>query len=123
MDFFRSHQRNPAPEKIYLVVDDTRYNRNFWVRVDEKIDLKERARVEAERKKEKFVLKTKNVKKVSLLLNDWHYEEGKPYEVLLNKKSVFRASLNFDPAVLLDSLENENDYARLYGVRLTFDIE
>jgi hypothetical protein len=123
MDFFRSHQRNPAPEKIYLVVDDTRYNRNFWVRVDEKIDPKERARVEAERKKEKFVLKTKNVKKVSLLLNDWHYEEGKPYEVLLNKKSIFRGSLTFDPAVLLDSLENENDYARLYGVRLTFDIE
>jgi len=123
MDFFQSYQRNPAPEKICLIVDDIRYNRNLWIRVDEKMDTKERARVEAERKKEKFVLKTKNVKKVSLLLNDWHYEEGKLYEVLINKKLVFRGALNFDPDVLLDSLENENDYARLYGVHLAFDIE
>ncbi|MFC2165300.1 hypothetical protein ACFLT2_09925 [Acidobacteriota bacterium] len=121
MDFFQKHQRNPAPKKINLVVDDMKYNRNFWVRIDEKMDPRERARVKAEMKKGQFILKTKNVKKISLLLNDFHYDSGTFYEFKVNNKIVFEGSLKLDPALLLESLCTETDAARLYGVRLSFD--
>jgi hypothetical protein len=123
MDFFQRHKRNPAPQKLNLVVDDMRYNRNFWVRVDEKRDPKERARVEAEIKKDQFILKTKNVKKISLLLNDFHYDHSTFYEVKVNNKIVFQGSLKLDPEILLESLNTEKDVARLYGVRFSFDID
>jgi predicted esterase len=123
MDFFQKHKRNPAPQKLNLVVDDMRYNRNFWIRVDEKRDPKERARVKAEIKKDQFILKTKNVKKISLLLNDFHYDSSTFYEVKVNNKIVFQGSLKLDPEILLESLNTEKDVARLYGVRLSFDID
>jgi len=123
MDFFRKHKRNPAPKKLNLVVDDMKYNRNFWVRVEEKVDPLERAQVNAEIKKNLFVLKTKNVKKISLLLNDFHYEDGTEYEIKLNKKTIFKGFLKLDPGLLLESLRTENDVARLYGLRLSFDID
>jgi len=36
---------------------------------------------------------------------------------------VFQGRLQLDPAALGESLRTETDYARLYGVKLTFDIQ
>jgi hypothetical protein len=122
MGFFRKQKRNPAPKKLNLVVEDMMYNRNFWVRVDEKADPEKRARVKAEMKKGQFVLKTKNVRKISLLLNDFHYDSDTLYEVKINSKVVFRGSLKLDPSLLIESLKAEKDVARLFGVRLSYDL-
>jgi len=123
MGFFRKHRRNSVIKKLHLVVDDMKYNRNFWIRVDAKADPEQRARVKAEVKKGQFILKTKNIKKISLLLNDSQYDLNTIYEIKVNKKVVFRGSLKLDPALLMESLRSEDDVARLYGVCLSFDID
>jgi len=122
MNFFRKNKRNAAPDRINLVVDNLKYNRNFWVRVDAKLDPQKRAWVKAQKKEKKFTLETKNVKTLSLLLNDRHYAEGDEYEIVLNGKRVYRGPFKLDPKALLESLQDEQDPARLYGVELTFDI-
>ena len=122
MNFFRKNKRNPAPSKINLIVDNPKYNRNFWISVDAKLDPQKRARLKAQRKGNILVLETKNVKTLSLLLNDWLYKEGNEYEVIVNDKSVFRGKLQADVHALKESLENELDPARLYGIKLTFDV-
>jgi len=119
--FFRKHERNPAPKKIYLIVDDPEYNRNFWIQVDQKKDLSKRARVKAEKKENRFEISVENVKKISLILNDFHYDRETEYHVILNKKEVFRGYIKLNPGVLIRSLSHEYDYAKLYGVKLTFD--
>jgi len=40
-----------------------------------------------------------------------------------DKKIVFQGRLQLDPAALGESLRTETDYARLCGVKLTFDIQ
>ena len=122
MNFFRRYKRNPAPGKINLVVDNPKYNRSFWIRVETKRDPQKRARVKAERKGNKIILETGNVKTVSLLLNDRIYSEGSEYEVVINGKNVFRGKLQVDPLTLNESLQKETDPARIYGVKLTFDV-
>lgn len=124
MDFLRKNERrNPFPRLLHLVVDDPQFNRNFWVRVEEKFKPQERAYVTAERHANTFVLKTKNVRKVSLLLSDLHYRPEEEYDVVVNKKSAFRGSWKLEPAALQESFLQEKDYARLYGVKWTWEIE
>lgn len=123
MSFLRKKgTRLSAPRLIHLVVDDLEFNRNFWIRVEERIDISQRAHLKAERKGTQFVIETKNIKKLSLLLSDLHYDPDKEYEVIINKKLVFQGRLELDPVVLLESLLQENDYARLYGVKLCFEL-
>jgi len=73
-------------------------------------------------KKLKIVVETRNVAGLSLLLNDLHYGPD-PLEIVIDKKTVFQGRLQLDPAALGESLRTETDYARLYGVKLTFDIQ
>jgi hypothetical protein len=68
------------------------------------------------------VVETQNVAGLSLLLNDLHYGPD-PVEVVVNKKTVFQGRLHLDPTTLGESLRTETDYARLYGVKLIFDIQ
>jgi poly(3-hydroxybutyrate) depolymerase len=122
LSFFRKYRRDPAPAKLRLVMDDASEGRAFWVRIDGKADPAQRASVEAELKKGRIVVRTRNVARLSLLLNDLHYG-AEPVEVVLDKKTVFRGALRLDPATLAESLRAGPDYARLYGVKLTFDIK
>ena len=122
LNYFRNYERNPAPTKINLIMDHPKFNRNFWIRVDEMADPSKRAKVKAEKKDNTFLIHAKNVKTLTLLLNDFHYDQDSEYEVVINKKKVFKGKLNLDPRTLLESVENEIDYARLYGVKLSFSL-
>jgi hypothetical protein len=53
--------------------------------------------------------------------SDLHYGRD-PLEIVIDKKVVFQGRLQLDPAALGESLRTETDYARLCGVKLTFDI-
>ena len=122
LSFFRKYRRDPAPVKINLVMDESAESRNFWIRIERKADPARRAIVKAEIKKGKIVVETRNVAGLSFLLNDLHYGPG-PLEIVIDKKVVFQGRLRLDPAALGESLRTETDYARLCGVKLTFDIQ
>jgi len=123
LGFFRKIRRNPAPRQIELIVDDPRFNRSFWVRVDEKSNPARRARVNARITGKRIIVNTRNVKSLSLLLNDRHYEEGTVTEVVINGKRAYRERLRLDRRTLVNSMLDENDGALIYGVRLVFDVE
>ena len=122
LSFFRKYRRDPAPAKLNLVLDESAESRNYWIRIERKADPARRASVKAEIKKGKIAVETKNVAGLSLLLNDLHYGPD-PLEIVIDKKVVFQGRLRLDPAALGESLRTETDYARLYGVKLTFDIQ
>jgi len=103
-------------------MDEAAEGRAYWVRIDRRADPAKRAAVEAEIKKGRVVVATRNVARLSLLLNDLHYGDG-PVEVVVDKKAVFRGHLRLDPSALAESLRTDTDYARLYGVKLAFDIK
>ena len=103
-------------------MDESAESRNFWIRIERKADPARRAIVKAEIKKGKIVVETRNVAGLSFLLNDLHYGPG-PLEIVIDKKVVFQGRLRLDPAALGESLRTETDYARLFGVKLTFDIQ
>ena len=122
LPFFRKCRRDPAPSRLNLVMDEAAEGRAYWVRIDRRADPAKRAAVEAEIKKGRVVVATRNVARLSLLLNDLHYGDG-PVEVVVDKKAVFRGHLRLDPSALAESLRTDTDYARLYGVKLAFDIK
>ncbi len=103
-------------------MEDLRYNRNFWIQVNETSNPKKRAHVKAEKKESEFRIKTKNVKNLSLLLNDLYYNDNEEYKVIINGKSLYQGPFKMDKAILLESLNTEIDYAKIYGVKLDFKI-
>ncbi len=120
--FVRKEKRKAPPTEVTLIVDDVRHNRHSWVRVEEKVRPGERAKVNAEVKKDRVVVKAENVKSLSLLLNDGQYSAGRPLEVIVNGRVVYSGAPVLDPAVLAEALRVETDPARVYGVRLTFTL-
>lgn len=122
LSFFRKYRRDPAPTKLNLVMDESAEGRAYWVRIDRKKDPSLRASVRAEIKKGRIVVETRNVAVLSFLLNDLH-GGPEPVEIVVDKKRVFQGRLRLDPAALAESLKSETDYARLYGVKLTFEVQ
>ncbi|MDH4198629.1 MAG: hypothetical protein OEW05_14535, partial [Candidatus Aminicenantes bacterium] len=120
--FFGQEKRKAPPNEVTLIVDEMRYNRHSWVRVEEKVRPDERAKLNAAVKKDRIVVKAANVKVLSLLLSDGQYAEGRPIEIVINGRVVRSGPLALDPAVLAEALRTETDPARLYGVKLTFSL-
>jgi hypothetical protein len=120
--FFGQEKRNAPPSEVELIVDEMRYNRHSWVRVEEKLRPGERAKVNAAVKNDRIVIKAVNVKALSLLLSDGQVASERPVSIIVNRRVVHSGPLALDPAVLAEALRTETDPARVYGVKLTFSL-
>jgi dienelactone hydrolase len=85
-------RRNPFPERVVYSTFSPRYNKAYWLRVD-RIDRGfVLARVEGTQKAGAFDVKADNVAAFSLLLAPAIAPTGKPVEVKVNGRSVFRGA-------------------------------
>jgi dienelactone hydrolase len=83
-------RRNPFPERVVYSTFSPRYNKAYWLRID-RIDRGfTLARIEGSQKAGAFDVKADNVGAFSLLLAPAIAPTGKPVEVKVNGKSVFR---------------------------------
>jgi dienelactone hydrolase len=83
-------RRNPFPERVVYSTFSPRYSRAYWLRIDRIDRGLVLARVEGTQKAGAFDVKTDNLTAFSLLLAPAIAPPGKPIEVKVNGKPVFR---------------------------------
>jgi dienelactone hydrolase len=83
-------RRNPFPERVAYSTFSPRYNRAYWLRIDRIERGLALARVEGTQKAGVFEVKTDNLAAFSILLAPAIAPAGKPIEVKVNGKQVFR---------------------------------
>jgi hypothetical protein len=83
-------RRNPVPERVVYSTFSPRYNKAYWLRIDRIDRGLALARVEGTQKAGAFDVKADNVAAFSLLLAPAIAPAGKPVEVKVNGKPVFR---------------------------------
>lgn len=108
LPFLADKVRNPFPTQFAARFADMAYPRHYWVEVVEKgVGV---AEIEGEIKPDNSVLlKTKNVKRLRLLLRPEMFVQPGRVRVVLNKKEVFRGELKRHCKALQESSPAEAD--------------
>jgi predicted esterase len=83
-------RRNPFPERVVYATFSPRYNKAYWLRIDRIDRGLTLARIEGTQRAGAFDVKTDNLAAFSLLLAPAIAPAGKPIEVRVNGKAVFR---------------------------------
>ena len=83
-------RRNPFPERVVYSTFSPRYSKAYWLRIDRIDRGLTLARIEGTQKAGAFDVKANNLVAFSLLLAPTIAPPGKPIEVKVNGKSVFR---------------------------------
>jgi dienelactone hydrolase len=83
-------RRNPFPERVVYSTFSPRYNKAYWLRIDRLDKGLALARLEGTQKAGAFDVKTDNLGAFSILLAPAIAPAGKPIEVKVNGRSVFR---------------------------------
>ena len=83
-------RRDPFPERVVYSTFSPRYGKAYWLRIDRIDRGLVLARIEGTQKAGAFDVKTENLSAFSILLAPAIAPAGKPIEVKLNGKSVFR---------------------------------
>ncbi|HEX9187471.1 MAG TPA: prolyl oligopeptidase family serine peptidase, partial [Vicinamibacteria bacterium] len=83
-------RRDPFPERVVYSTFSPRYNKAYWLRVDRIARGLALARIEGTQKAGAFDVKTENLAAFSLLLAPPIAPAGKPIEVKVDGKPVFR---------------------------------
>jgi dienelactone hydrolase len=85
-----SIRRDPFPERVVYSTFSPRYNKAYWLRIDRIDRGLTLARIEGTQKAGAFDVRADNLSAFSLLLAPAIAPAGKPIEVKVNGKSVFR---------------------------------
>ncbi len=83
-------RRNPFPERVVYSTFSPRYSKAYWLRIDRVDRGLTLARIEGTQKAGAFDVKTDNLAAFSILLAPAIAPAGRPVEVKVNGKSVFR---------------------------------
>jgi len=88
-----SIRRDPSPPRVVYSTYSPRYNQAYWLRID-RIDHGFRlARIEAVRGTGRFDISVDNLSAFTILLDEAHVEQGRPFEVGVNGQTAWRGDL------------------------------
>jgi pimeloyl-ACP methyl ester carboxylesterase len=87
-------KRDPRPRRVVFTTFSPRYNKAYWLRIDQIDKGLQLARIEGERQGNLFSIKTDNVSAFSILLEPGLVPAGQEIEVQLDGKSIYRGRPN-----------------------------
>ncbi|HEK86662.1 MAG TPA: hypothetical protein ENO29_09970 [Candidatus Aminicenantes bacterium] len=119
-NLFDKSSRNPYPRKLYFIMTDGIYSQCYWLKIQEYSDLP--VEVQAEIKDNSVNLKTKNVKKIKLYLDDNLVDLNKEIQVFINNQLEFQGRLSSSSENLLMSIKEKADPALAYQASLELEI-
>lgn len=121
--FKQSHVRNPFPEHlIWVADDDSRYNRNAWLRIDRLQSPGRPGLVEVDRSCNEFTVNAQGVAAFTLLLNPEEINFNELVRVSVNGATLFTGQVLQDAETLLNSVEREYDRSLLYSAELSVQL-
>jgi hypothetical protein len=119
-ELFEKSQRNPYPRKLYFLMTDQIYSQCYWIKIQEYKTLP--AEIEAEIKNNIITIKTKNVEKVKLYLDDNLIDLDQEIQVVINGEAEFHGELRPSSKDLLVSIKEKADPALAFGTSLELEI-
>ncbi len=121
--FILDNPRDPFPENVLWVTDRTdRYNRNHWIRIDDRVEVGQAAILEANRRGNIFDVTADGVAEFSLLLNPGEVDFDKTIIVNVNGEKMFEQQLEQDAEVLLDWVHKTMDRSMLFSAELSLNL-
>jgi hypothetical protein len=140
--FLKKHPREPYPKTIDWCVDPAR-ERGFpadtfrWIRIDEAGDAENDAafddesgilrgglpRVHATREGNRIAVKTRGVKRVTVLVSDQGLDLKKEVVVSVNDRVLFRGKVVPDARAILEEARRMKDRALVFSNRITLDVD
>jgi hypothetical protein len=118
--FLERHARDAFPKKVSLRARSLDYARAFWVEVLEKDGGK--AEVDGTIEGATIALRTKNVKRLRLLLSRDLVDLSRGVRVTLDGREAFAGPLPEDPALLLRSWRQTGDPQLAHSAEIVLDV-
>ncbi|MFQ6083812.1 MAG: alpha/beta hydrolase-fold protein [Candidatus Aminicenantia bacterium] len=121
INWFKTNQRNPHPNKIELVMNYPQYNRSYWLRVERTNQLP--AKVSAKINDNTIEIKTEGVLSLTVFLDEELVDISKEVIIKINRKQVYKVQPLPTVKCLLKSVRETIDPKLSYGVALVFKID
>jgi hypothetical protein len=140
--FLKKHPREPYPKTVEWCVDPSR-DAGFpadtfrWIRIEEAGDSENGAsfddengilrgglpRVHATRDGNRVAVKTRGVKRVTVLVSDQMLDLKREVEVTVNDRVLFRGVVEPDARAILEEARRMKDRALVFSNRITLDVD
>jgi len=140
--FLKAHPREPYPKTVEWCVDPSREagfpaNTFRWIRIEEAGESLSNAsfedesgilgrglpRVSATRDGNRVAVRTRGVKRVTILVSDEMLDLKKEVEVSVNDRVLFRGKVEPDPRAILEEARCMKDRALVFSNRITLDVD
>jgi hypothetical protein len=143
--FLKAHPRDPYPKTVEWCVDPSRKDHDGgfpgntfrWIRIEEAGDSESNAtfddesgllrgglpRVLATYDGNRVMLRTRGVKRVTVLVSDQMLDLKKEITVEVNDKVLFRGKVEPDPRAILEEARLFKDRALVFSNRITLDVD
>ena len=118
--FLGKHTRDPFPRSVALRARALDHPRAFWLEVLEKDG--GRAEIDGTVDGQDVVLRTRNVKRLRLLLRRDLLDLGAPVHVTVDGKDAFAGRVAEDPALLLRTWRETGDPQLAHSAEITLDV-
>ncbi|MBL4821471.1 MAG: dienelactone hydrolase family protein [Gammaproteobacteria bacterium] len=121
--FKQEHIRDPLPEVVEWITDDTsHYNRNHWLVIEELLNEDSPGGMQAQRDGNSFNVFSTNLSAFTLLLSPDEIDFNQPVEVVVNGNTLFKDKVNEDAGTLLKWAGRDLDKTMLFTAELTVKI-
>lgn len=144
--FLKKHPRDPYPKRIDWCVDPSREDHGGgfpadtfrWIRIEEAGAAEREStfeddgkgyvsrdlpRVQATRDGNRVEVRTRGVKRVTLLVSDQMLDLAKEIEIVVNERTLFRGTVQGDARAILEEARRMRDRTLVFHNRVTLDVD
>ena len=122
VEWMAKFKRQPLPKRIVWMQDDVTHSRFYWLAVVD-TNKKARARIDANRDAQHFSVESKDVKKVTIRLNDQMTDLDQPIKIEANGKPVFEGLVQRNIATLARTLAERGDPQLVFSAQVEVELE
>lgn len=122
--FKLDNPRDPLPETVQWVTDRTdRYNRNHWIRIDERTTIGQPAILQVSREANNITVVADGVTEFTLLLNPEEIDFTEAVRVTVNGSLFSEETVKQDMRTLLNWAQQNFDRSMLFTAELTISLD
>ncbi len=115
-EWFKQFKRDPYPRHLIYKTCNSKYNKSFWVQIDEFSKIRELASIKGKIKGQNIEIKVQNVERYSLILNDSLLDTKNEINVITNGFKTYEGKLPKEGELSFSILNNQTSENRKYGI-------